>query len=568
MRKKMKIENSADITKAKENAQQLMFPDTPRINVGMSTCCIAKGADLTLEAIKYGLKEKNINAVAVSVGCSGLCHMEPVVEVQSPGRPKIIYGNVTEQEVPRLLDAVADGSVVADLAVARVDEEDHVIAGNVGYAQSPASGPYAAVKKVDEIAYLSKQHKVILRNAGSIDPESIDEYCAHGGYEGAAKALGMKPEEIVDEITKSELRGRGGGGFPTGLKWKMCMEAAGKEKYLICNVSEGEPGIGMHRSFLESDPHSVLEGLIIGAHAIGAQVAYVYIRDNYRLALKRFTKAVKDATEAGLLGKNILGSSLDFTVIVKEGGGRFVCGEETALIAYIEGRIGEPRQRPPFPTVQGLFGKPTCINNVETWANVPIIIIKGSAWYSSLGSEKSKGTKVISLAGNIARAGMIEVDMGTPLQEVIYEIGGGIAGGKDLKGIQTGGPSGGVLPKDLDSLAVDYDLLSNAGSLLGSGGMVIADEDTDMVKLARYFTDFFVQESCGKCVPCREGVCRMCAILDEIIAGRGTQEHLALLQDMADSISKASACALGKTAPVPIISTIKHFKDDYMKYIT
>lgn len=564
----MKIQSSEDLSKAKEKGRQLLFPGKVRINVGTSTCCIAKGADLTLNALEYGLKSKKIDAEVVKVGCSGLCHSEPTVEIQYPGKPKVMYGNVTEKEVPRLLEAIAQQAVVQDLAIARIDTEKHVLVGDIQYAESPASGAFGSVKTYNEIEYLKKQQKVILRNAGSINPENIYEYIARGGYEAVVKALKMKPEDIIEDIITSGLRGRGGGGFPAGLKWKSCRQSEGKEKYLICNVSEGEPGIGMHRSFLESDPHSVLEGLIIGGYAVGAQTAYVYIRDNYRVALKRFKKAVEDATELGLLGTKVLGSSFGFTVKIKEGGGRFVCGEETALIACIEGRIGEPRQRPPFPTVRGLFGKPTCINNVETWANIPVIIMKGSSWYISIGSEKSKGTKVISLAGNIARAGMIEVAMGTPLKEVLNSIGGGVAGGKKLKGIQTGGPSGGVLPGSMDTLTVDYDVLKNAGSMLGSGGMVIMDEDTDMVSIARYFTDFFVQESCGKCVPCREGVCRMCSILDEILAGYGKKDYLDLLEEISDPIISASACALGKTAPVPILSTLKHFRKDYLKYIT
>jgi NADH-quinone oxidoreductase subunit F len=377
----------------------------------------------------------------------------------------------------------------------------------------------------------------------------------------------MKPADIVQEISKSGLRGRGGGGFPVGIKWKSCMDAKSSKKYLICNVSEGEPGIGMHRSFLESDPHSVIEGLIIGAYAMAAQEAYVYMRDNYHLALSRLRKAVDDATEAGLLGENILGSGLTFTIKIKEGGGRFVCGEETALISCIEGKIGEPRQRPPFPTVAGLFGQPTCINNVETWSNIPVIIMKGSDWYSSIGSSTTKGTKVLSLAGDVACPGMIEVPMGTSLKDVIFSIGGGVAHGKSLKAVQTGGPSGGLLPASMTHLTVDYDDLKAAGSLLGSGGIIIMGEDTDMVKIARYFTEFFTKESCGKCTPCREGVCRMCDMLDEIIAGQGTEQYLAYLQKMSIPITEASACALGKTAPVPILSTLKHFRNDYMAYI-
>jgi NADH:ubiquinone oxidoreductase subunit F (NADH-binding)/(2Fe-2S) ferredoxin len=563
----MKIQTAEDLVKAKEQGNKTLFPGTVRINVGMSTCCIAKGADVVLSALEYGLKSRNMNAEVAQVGCSGLCHMEPTVEIQQPGKSKIIYGNVKEQDVSRLLDAIAAGSVVEDMAFARIDSEDHALVGEIKYQYSADAGACASVRSVKDIEFLKAQRKVILRNAGSINPENIYEYIARDGYAALARALAMKPEAIIKDIIDAGLRGRGGGGFPAGLKWKACRESAGTEKYLICNVSEGEPGIGMHRSFLESDPHSVLEGLIIGGFAIGASTAYVYIRDNYRLALKRFQKAIDDATELGLLGGNILGTSFSMTVKVKEGGGRFVCGEETALIACIEGRIGEPCQRPPFPVEKGLFSKPTCINNVETWANVPVIISKGSTWYKTIGSEKSKGTKVLSLSGNIARAGMIEVAMGTSLKDVVHTIGGGIAGGKKLKSIQTGGPSGGVIPASLETLTVDYDSLKSAGTMLGSGGMVIMDETTDMVKIARYLTDFFVQESCGKCVPCREGVCRMCAMLDEIIAGRGTAHDLSLLQEMSEPIISASACALGKTAPIPVLSSLKHFRDDYTAYI-
>jgi NADH:ubiquinone oxidoreductase subunit F (NADH-binding)/(2Fe-2S) ferredoxin len=563
----MKLQTAKDLNKAKEQGNKTLFPGKVRINVGMSTCCIAKGADMVLNALEYGLKSRSMDAEVAKVGCSGLCHMEPIIEIQQQGKPKIIYGNVKDQDVSRLLDAIASDTVVEDLAFARIDSEDHALVGEIKYQYGADAGAYASVKPAGDIDFMKAQRKVLLRNAGSINPENIYEYIARGGYESLAKALAMNSEAIIKDVIDSGLRGRGGGGFPAGLKWKACREAAGAEKYIICNVSEGEPGIGMHRSFLESDPHSVLEGIIIGGYAIGARTAYVYIRDNYRLALKRFQKAVDDATELGLLGETILGTSFGMTVKIKEGGGRFVCGEETALIACIEGRIGEPCQRPPFPVERGLFGKPTCINNVETWANVPVILAKGSAWFNSIGSAKSKGTKVLSLAGNIARAGMIEVAMGTSLKDVVYTIGGGVASGKKLKGIQTGGPSGGVIPANMDTLTVDYDALKGAGSMLGSGGMVIMDEDTDMVKVARYFTDFFVQESCGKCVPCREGVCRMCAMLDEIIAGRGTAHDLSLLQEMSEPIISAAACALGKTAPIPVISSLKYFRDDYMAYI-
>ena len=559
------MNKTADLKTAKDNGQSLLFPDNVRINVGSSTCNIAKGADLIYNAIEYGLKAKNIKATLVKVGCKGLCHMEPVVEIQAPGKPKVIYTNIKESDVPKLLESAASGKPVLDLAFARIDNEDHVLTGKINYATESAD--YNDITSVDKIESLSKQHRLILRNAGNIDPENINEYIASGGYEALEKALSMKPDQIIDEVTKSALRGRGGGGFPAGLKWKSCKDSKNDTKYLICNVSEGEPGIGMHRSFLESDPHSVLEGLIIGGYAIGAQTAYVYIRDNYRIALSRFKKAVADAEKSGLLGENIMGSKFSMTIKVKEGGGRFVCGEETSLIACLEGKIGEPKQRPPFPTVKGLFGKPTCINNVETWANIPLIILKGSSWYKKIGSSNSSGTKVLSLTGNIAQAGMIEVDMGTPISEVINKIGGGVANGKKLKGIQTGGPSGGVLPAKDAELTIDYDELTKAGSMLGSGGMVIMDEDTDMAAIAKYFTDFFVEESCGKCTPCREGVCRMNDILEKILKGLGKKADLKTLEEMADPITKLSACALGKTAPVPILSTMKHFKKDYLNHI-
>jgi len=563
----MKLKSANDLSKAKDQGSKRLFGSRIRINVGTSTCCLAKGAELTYNALAYGIKSHNIDADLVKVGCNGMCWAEPVVEVHRPGKSKIIYGNVTEKNVPRLLEALAGGNDIADMAIARIDAEDHILVGSIDYATDGSSLEGHPIARLEETDFAAGQHRVILRNAGAIDPENIDEYIARGGYEALAKALDMQPADIIRHVTESGLRGRGGAGFPAGLKWRMCRESAGEEKYLICNVSEGEPGIGMHRSFLESDPHAVVEGLIIGGYAIGARTAYIYVRDNYRVALQRMSKAVADALEAGLLGENILGSGFAMDIIVKEGGGRYVCGEETALIACIEGRIGEPRQRPPFPTNSGLFGKPTCINNVETWANVPVIIHKGAAWYSAIGSAKSKGTKVLSLAGNIARAGMIEVDMGTKIKQIINGIGGGVPGGKALKGIQPGGPSGGVLPASKAKLAIDYDELAEAGSMLGSGGMVIMDDSNDMVKLARYFTDFFVNESCGKCVPCREGVCRVRDLLDEVLNGRADISVLKTFTAMADPITKACACALGKTAMVPVTSTIKHFRKDYEAYL-
>jgi NADH:ubiquinone oxidoreductase subunit F (NADH-binding)/(2Fe-2S) ferredoxin len=561
----MKHTCADDLSKSTKLGNKSLFSGRVRVNVGTSTCCLAKGAELTYNALAYGIQSKKIDAELVKVGCNGMCWAEPIIEIHQPGKPKIIYGNVTEKEIPRVLEAISTGEIIADLAIARIDAEEHILIGSIDYATDGAAD--SSVAKLEETDFAGLQSKVILRNAGAIDPENIDEYIARGGYSALAKALDMKPEKIVGEITESGLRGRGGAGFPAGVKWDMCRKADGDVKYLICNVSEGEPGIGMHRSFLESDPHAVVEGLIIGGYAIGAQTAYMYVRDNYRVALQRINKAVSDACESGLLGDNILGSGFSMNIIVKEGGGRYVCGEETALIACIEGEIGEPRQRPPFPTNSGLFGKPTCINNVETWANIPVIVHKGSSWYKAIGSAKSTGTKVLSLAGNIARPGMIEVNMGTKISQIIKTIGGGIPDGKKLKGIQPGGPSGGVLPASMDKLTIDYDELSEAGSMLGSGGMVIMDDSNDMVKLARYFTDFFVNESCGKCTPCREGICRVRDLLDEVLNGRADKSVLKTFTAMAEPITKACACALGKTAMVPVTSTMKHFRKDYKAYL-
>lgn len=559
----MKITDIQALAEAKIKAQEPLFPGSMRITIGTASCGIAKGAAKTLQALKTGIASRKIAAQVVAVGCNGLCHKEPIMEVHIPGKAKIVYGPVTEKEVPALLQSIVKDELYHDRALFSIDAENHILEGIIRYGELPGN----SITSYKDYDFYRLQHKVILRNAGVIDPENIQEYIARGGYSSLAKAFRMKPADIIQEIIKSGLRGRGGGGFPVGIKWKSCRETKSSKKYLICNVSEGEPGIGMHRSFLESDPHSVIEGLIIGAYAIGAQEAYVYIRDNYRLAVNRLQKAVSEATEAGLLGENILGSGTSLAIKIKEGGGRFVCGEETALIACIEGKIGEPRQRPPFPTISGLFGRPTCINNVETWANIPVIIIKGSEWFSSIGSANTTGTKVLSLAGDIARPGMIEVSMGTSLKEVVFTIGGGVAHGKALKGIQTGGPSGGVLPARMIDLKIDYDELKAAGSLLGSGGMIIMSEDTDMVKIARYFTEFFAKESCGKCTPCREGICRIGDMLDEIIAGQGTEQYLTYLEKMSRPITEASACALGKTAPVPVLSTLKHFREDYMAYI-
>jgi len=426
----------------------------------------------------------------------------------------------------------------------------------------------APIPKMSDINFFKDQVLIVLRNRGRIDPEKIEEYIAYDGYQALAKALTeMTPEQIIEEIKISGLRGRGGAGFPTGIKWELCRKAKGDIKYIICNADEGDPGAFMDRSVLEADPHAVLEGMIIGAKAIGAQEGFVYVRDEYPLALRRVNIAIEQATEYGLLGENILGTDFSFKINVVRGGGAFVCGEETALIASIEGYVGRPRPRPPYPAEKGLWGKPTNNNNVETWANVPQIILRGGAWFASMGTEKSKGTKIFSLVGKVNNTGLVEVPMGTTLRTIVFDIGGGIPKGKKFKAVQTGGPSGGCVPESLIDLPVDYEKLTEAGAIMGSGGLIVMDEDTCMVDVAKYFVEFLEEESCGKCTPCREGLKRLKEVLTEITKGRGQPYHLEILDDIALTMKEASLCQLGATAPNPVLTTIKYFRDEYEEHI-
>jgi len=419
-----------------------------------------------------------------------------------------------------------------------------------------------------DIPFYSKQHRIVLSNCGYIDPEKIEEYIARDGYIALGKALlEMTPEEVLDEVKKSGLRGRGGAGFPTGLKWEFARKAPGNKKYVICNADEGDPGAFMDRSTLEGDPHSVIEGMALGAYAIGADEGYIYCRAEYPLAIKRLKIAIAQAEEMGLLGDNIMGTNFSFHLHLKEGAGAFVCGEETALMASIEGRRGMPRPRPPFPAQHGLWGKPTNINNVETWANVPKIILNGADWFASMGTEKSKGTKIFALTGKITNTGLIEVPMGITIKEIIYELGGGILNGKEFKAVQIGGPSGGCLTKEHLDLPIDYESLTGAGAIMGSGGLVVMDEDTCMVDVARFFLEFTQRESCGKCVPCREGTKQMLLMLEKICKGEGTLEDLSKLEELAYMVKETSLCGLGQTAPNPVITTIRYFRDEYLAHI-
>ncbi len=484
----------------------------------------------------------------VAGGNLGLREQAPLLIV-NPGFT--VYGKVTAADLPEIIEQ----HLLRDTPVKRL-----VIDVNRLFNRSyPVYG---------DVNFFAKQMRITLRNCGVIDPESLDDYLAVGGYEALAKALtGMTPRQVIEEVKKSGLRGRGGAGFPTGLKWEMTANAAGAEKFVVCNADEGDPGAFMDRSTIEGDPHTVLEGMILGAYAIGSSKGYIYIRAEYPLAVRRLQIAMADARKAGFLGEKILGTDFSFDLEIRLGAGAFVCGEETALIHSIEGERGMPTVKPPYPAVAGLFRKPTLLNNVETWANIPVILVEGADWFASLGTETSKGTKVFALAGNVANTGLVEVPMGTTLRQIIYEIGGGIPNGKQFKAAQTGGPSGGCIPAQFLDLPIDYESLAKIGSIMGSGGMIVMDENTCMVNMARFFLEFTMDESCGKCTPCREGTRRMLQILTRICDGKGRLEDLDLLEAMGNTIKKTSLCGLGQSAPNPALSTLKYFREEYVAHI-
>jgi NADP-reducing hydrogenase subunit HndC len=513
------------------------------------TNCISNGAlkikdALESEILNRGL-EKDIQVVPT--GASGLCVKGPILIVQPDG---IFYQLLKEEDIPHLV-------------------EEHFLKGRpVKSLMYVPPGEEAPIPTMRDIPFFKQQRLIALRNRGMIDPEKIEEYIARDGYKALAKALtSMTPEEIIKVIKESGLRGRGGAGFPTGSKWEFCRKAEAQPKYVICNADEGDPGAFMDRSIIEADPHSILEGMAIGAHAIGASQGYIYVRIEYPLAIERMAAAIEQAREYGLLGKGILGSGFNFDVEIFCGAGAFVCGEETALIASIEGKPPEPRIRPPFPAQSGLWEKPTNINNVETWANVPVIINWGAKWFSEIGTETCRGTKVFSLAGNINNAGLVEVPMGITLREMVYDIGGGIPNGKKFKAVQTGGPSGGFIPASLLDLAVDYERLQEAGAIMGSGGMIVLDEDTCIVDIAKYFLAFTNDESCGKCTACREGSEALLEILNKISNGEAEEGDIEFLEELGEAIKDASMCGLGQTLPHPVLSTLRHFRDEYEAHI-
>jgi NADH:ubiquinone oxidoreductase subunit F (NADH-binding)/(2Fe-2S) ferredoxin/NAD-dependent dihydropyrimidine dehydrogenase PreA subunit len=547
------IRSHADLEARRKEIVSKRDPDRMCITVCTGTGCRAMGALKVVDAFKSEIQKRGletkveVQADVKETGCSGFCERGPIVVIFPT---EICYLQVKPNDVAEIFaQTVLAGKVVERLVYTDPATKD------------------AAVHE-SEIPFYKNQTRILIGNKVKIDPQSIEDYIAIGGYSALAKALSqMKPEEIIEQVKRSNLRGRGGAGFPAGLKWGFARNSPGDTKYVVVNADEGDPGAFMDRSLLERNPHSVLEGLIIGAYAIGAREGFFYVRQEYPLAVENLTIAIQQAEACGFLGKNILGSGFDMKAHVHRGAGAFVCGEETALLRSLEGLAGEPRPRPPYPAVKGLWGKPTNINNVETWANVPVIINSGTEFFTSIGTEKSKGTKIFSLVGNVNNTGLVEVPMGITLRDIVYKVGGGIPGGKKFKAVQTGGPSGGCIPEEYLDLQIDYDELAKVGAIMGSGGLIVMDEDTCMVDVAKYFLNFLTDESCGKCVPCREGIRQMLKILTRISEGKGREGDLELLEDLCEATRDASLCALGGTAPNPVLSTLRYFKQEYEAHI-
>jgi len=544
-----RISSIDDLFALKERLRSARERELPCISLCDTTGCRATGSESVRETLRREIEERGLGDKVrlQTTGCQGFCERGPVMVVRPLG---FFYQRVKPEDVPDILEK----TILENEVVERLRYSD------------PVSRTRCLTQ--DDVPFFNRQERVVLRHNGIVDPRRIEDYLALDGYESLAKCLtSLSSDQVIEEVTKSGLRGRGGAGFPAGVKWRFCRDAEGSPKYLICNADEGDPGAFMDRSVCEGDPHAVLEGMLIGARAIGAAEGYIYVRAEYPLAVQHLRLAIEQAEAHGLLGDDILGTGFSFHVRISEGGGAFVCGEETALIASIEGYRGMPRPRPPYPAQSGLFGKPTNINNVETWANVPVIVNRGADWFSSIGTEKSKGTKIFSLVGKVQNTGLVEVPMGATLREVVSEIGGGVPRGRTFKAAQMGGPSGGCVPEEHLDMPIDFDTLAQVGAIMGSGGMVVMDDTTCMVEVARYFTEFVQNESCGKCVPCRIGTRRMLEALTRITEGEGEESDLTFLAETAETVRAASLCALGGTAPNPVLSTLRHFRDEYEEHV-
>jgi NADH-quinone oxidoreductase subunit F len=553
-----RIEDIGQFNAVREAGLAKLLPAMPRIAVGMGTCGRGNGAEAVHHALSEAIQRDGMDIRLAATGCLGACSQETLVNVWIPGRPLVVLRRVQAADAERILAAVNQGAVPADLAWCRIDEWDHLTA-HIRYGSG-----FPELPLWSEVAFFKGQKRIVLRNCGLISPDDIDEYIAVGGYQALYKVLiDGKPDAVIEQIKAAKLRGRGGAGYATGLKWEFLSKASGNLKYIICNADEGDPGAYMNRNEIESDPHALLEGMIIAGYVTGASQGIIYVRAEYPLAVHRLVRAIEQARDYGVLGPNILGRPFPFDVELVEGAGAFVCGEETALIASLEGLAGRPRPRPPFPANKGLYGKPTNINNVETWYNVAPIVLKGPAWFTETGSTKSAGTKVFSLVGRVANTGLVEMPLGTPLARFVYDVGGGALDGRTIKAVQTGGPSGGCIPHELFDTPVDYETLAALGSIMGSGGMVVLDEDNCMVDIARYFIEFTHSESCGKCVPCRVGLDQALQTLNSLTKGVGTAAQLELLDELGRMIRDTSLCGLGQSAPNPVLTTMRHFRHEF-----
>ena len=557
-----RIQDIGSFSTVREAGMAKLLPQRPRVGVGMGTCGAGNGAEGVYHAFAEAIQNQGRDVMLASVGCFGFCAQEPLVNVRLPGRPLVILRRVQSSDVSRILDDIARGTLPEDLALCKIEEWDHLTA-HMRYGSG-----FPNIPNWSEVPFFKPQKKIVLRNCGIISPDDIEEYVAVGGYQALYKVLiDAHPEVVVEQIKAAKLRGRGGAGFLTGLKWEFLRKAVGESKYIICNADEGDPGAYMNRNEIESDPHALLEGMIVGGYVMGATEGIIYVRAEYPLAVHRLTRAIEQARESGVLGDNIMGRGFRFDIQLVEGAGAFVCGEETALIASLEGFAGRPRPRPPFPAQKGLYGMPTNINNVETWYNVAPIVAKGPAWFSETGSTKSAGTKVFSLVGKVNNTGLVEMPLGTPLKTFIYDVGEGGADGKPVKSVQTGGPSGGCIPQEMFDTPVDYETLAQLGSIMGSGGMVVMDEDNCMVDVARYFIEFTHSESCGKCIPCRVGLDTSLRILNAFTRGKAVEADLERLDEMCRMIRDTSLCGLGQTAPNPLLTTMRHFRHEFEDHI-
>lgn len=558
----MRIQDISSFNSVKEAGLEKLLPHKPRIGVGMGTCGTGNGAEGVFHAFAEEIERRGLDIVLARVGCLGYCAQEPLVNVYIPGKPLAVMRRIHAAEVPRILDALEDGGVCEELALCKIEEWDHltsVVRYGSGYPNLPSWR---------DVPFFRGQKKIVLRNCGLISADDIEEYIGVGGYQALYKVLiENTPDLFIEQIKASKLRGRGGAGYPTGLKWEILRKAQAERKYIVCNADEGDPGAYMNRNEIEGDPHALIEGMAIGAYLTGASEGIIYVRAEYPLAVHRLSRAIEQAKEYGMLGDNILGRGFNFNLQLVEGAGAFVCGEETALIASLEGRAGRPRPRPPFPAQKGLWGYPTNINNVETWYNVVPIIAKGPAWFTETGSSRSAGTKVFSLVGKVKNTGLVEMPLGTPLKTFVYDVGEGATNGKQIKAVQTGGPSGGCIPQEMFDTPVDYESLAKLGSIMGSGGMVVMDEDNCMVDVARYFVEFTHSESCGKCVPCRVGLDKSLRILNSLTNGTASESDLEALDETGRMIRDMSLCGLGQTAPNPVLTTMRHFRHEFEDHI-